>query len=60
MSDFFHTSTPRGREDYRCEWCGEKILAGEKQVHTVGVWEGERQIYHMHAECPKLVTSEAT
>ena len=33
MSDFGDYTWPKARKEYRCEWCGEKILIGEK--HTV-------------------------
>lgn len=51
MSDFYNTTTPRGRKDYRCEWCGEPIPKGEKHYHYVGVWEGDWQNWRMHSEC---------
>lgn len=51
MSDFYNTTTPRARKDYRCEWCGDPIPTGEQHVHFVGVWEGEWQNWRMHNEC---------
>ncbi len=51
MSDFYSSTFPIGRKDYRCEWCGETIPKGEKHMHFVGVWEGEWQNYRMHDEC---------
>ena len=51
MSDFYNTTTPTGRKDYRCEWCGQGIPKGEKHVHFVGIWEGEWQNWRMHNEC---------
>src|ERR1035437_6389755 len=51
MSDFINTTTPYGRKDYHCEWCGEKIPKGERHVHFVGIWEGDWQNWRMHDEC---------
>ena len=47
-----------GRKEYRCEWCGEKILCGEKHAHFVGKWEGEFQNWRMHDECHVASTCE--
>jgi len=51
MSDFGDTRFPVGRKDYRCEWCGERINAGELHPQFVGQWEGEFQSWRMHSEC---------
>ena len=51
MSEFFNTSTPKARKDYRCAWCGQTIPKGEKHTKEFGVWEGELQNWRMHDEC---------
>jgi len=51
MSEFDNMSYPVGRKAYRCEWCGQSILTGEKHVHYVGKWDGEFQNWRMHLEC---------
>ncbi len=51
MSDFGGYTHPVGRKDYRCEWCGETILRGEKHTQFTGMWEGEFQNWRMHDEC---------
>ena len=53
MSDFGEYSWPKGRKEYRCEWCGEKILKDEIHAHFVGKWEGEFQDWRVHRECEK-------
>lgn len=44
-------STVKGRKDYDCEWCDEKILKGESQVSRVYKFEGELVSGRMHPEC---------
>ncbi len=51
MSDFGDVTWPKGRKDYRCEWCGQSIPAGEQHAHFAGQWEGEWQDWRMHREC---------
>jgi hypothetical protein len=51
MSDFGEMKAVTGKKDYRCEWCGETILTGERHDHYVGKWEGEFQNWRMHVEC---------
>ncbi len=51
MSDFFNYTYPKAAKDYRCEWCGETILKGEKHTHGSGAWEGDWQNWRMHNEC---------
>ena len=58
MSEFGIVSKPYGRKDYRCEWCGQKILRGEQHIHFVGRWEGEFQDWRMHPECYDAANKE--
>lgn len=51
MSDFSNHSMLVARKEHRCEYCGEKILKGEKHIKFSGVFEGEFQNWRMHDEC---------
>jgi hypothetical protein len=51
VSDFGIHSNPTARKEHRCEWCGQKILKGEKHFQFVGKWQGEFQNWRMHLEC---------
>ena len=51
MSDFGESFIVVGRKDYRCEWCGEKILKGERHHQYRGIWQNEWQNWRMHNEC---------
>jgi hypothetical protein len=51
VSDFSNYTYPIARKGYRCIWCGDLILKGEKHVHFSGMWEGEWQNWRMHVEC---------
>ena len=51
MSDFAVEKNPIARGVYRCSWCPEKIVVGEKHYHFVGKWEGDFQNWRMHTEC---------
>lgn len=44
-------SDPKARKEYACIWCPEKILKGEKHVHTCGVADGDLQDGRFHMEC---------
>lgn len=48
-------SYPRGRKDYRCEWCAEKIPKGEKHFYRAYHWEGDFSTGRMHLECEKAM-----
>jgi hypothetical protein len=43
-------SVVKGKKEYRCAMCDEKILAGERHVVRVGVWDDFGQ-FRMHLEC---------
>lgn len=58
MSDFGVSMTPVARREHRCEWCGQKILVGEKHFKFSGVWEGEFQNWRMHTECEEARSKE--
>ena len=51
MSEFGNATFPTARKEYRCEWCGETILKGEKHYKYAGMWEGDFQNWRMHDEC---------
>lgn len=42
---------PVARKEYKCIYCGEKILKGEKHCKATGAWEGDLQDWRMHNEC---------
>jgi hypothetical protein len=45
-------TTPRARKEYKCIWCGEQILRGEKHTHEVSTFDGF-QDHRWHMECYK-------
>lgn len=47
------TSHPIARKEYRCIWCSEPILKGEKHVIISGIGDGDFQSNRFHAECYK-------
>jgi hypothetical protein len=51
MSDFGEGKTVKCRKDHRCEWCGEKIPAGDQAFYYAGLWDGDWQSWYMHPEC---------
>lgn len=42
---------PIGRKQYRCIWCGEAILAGERHRHEKSIFDGAFQDHRWHTEC---------
>lgn len=42
---------PKARKEYRCEWCNQKILVGEKHLSRAYKFYGEFQSGRMHLEC---------
>ena len=51
--DFVNYADPVGRKQYKCQWCREPILIGEKHHHYWGKYDGEMQDIRMHTECAK-------
>jgi hypothetical protein len=51
VSDFGGYTHPKGRKNYRCEWCGQIIPKGEAHYVFTGMWENEFQYWRMHDEC---------
>jgi hypothetical protein len=41
----------KARKEYRCAWCNEKIVIGEKHTHRVYIFEGDFSSDRMHNEC---------
>ena len=58
MSDFGSPTYPVARKKYRCAWCGQYILPGEKYFKYAGMWEGDFQDWRMHSECEKAAQAE--
>lgn len=46
-------TTPIARKEHICDWCGEKILKGEKYFKTVQVDCGNIIVIKMHKECDR-------
>jgi len=44
-------TNPVARKEYRCIWCPEKILKGEKHYHEVSKYDGDFQDHRWHEEC---------
>jgi len=42
---------PVARKEYRCVWCPEKILKGEKHIHESSKYDGRFQDHRWHPEC---------
>lgn len=56
MSDGeLRSSTPVGRKDYRCIWCGQTIPKGERHFYRSHVFEGELSNDRFHMECIKAM-----
>ena len=49
------SSRPKARKEYRCEWCDEKILIGEKHFQRAYIWEGDFRNGRMHLECEEAM-----
>jgi hypothetical protein len=41
----------KARKNYRCEWCAEQILIGEKHLSRAYKFEGDFTTGRMHLEC---------
>jgi hypothetical protein len=57
-SEFQSATVPKARKEYRCEYCGQKILKGEKHYKFNGVWEGDFKNWRMHLECEEAAQLE--
>jgi hypothetical protein len=57
-TDFSLVTHPAARREHRCEWCGQKILKGEKHYKFNGVWQGDFQNWRMHTECSEAWDQE--
>ena len=44
-------SCPRAKKEYKCVWCGEKILVGEVHTSRAYRFDGCFQSDRMHMEC---------
>lgn len=44
---------PVAQKEYRCIWCPEKILKGEKHIHQFSKYDGNFQDQRWHLECKK-------
>lgn len=49
--EIIRQSQPKARKVYRCTWCGEDILKGEKHHYNVGNYEGDFQESRYHDDC---------
>ena len=46
---------PKGRKKYRCEWCDEQILVGEKHFYRSFIIDGDFNTGRMHLECEEAM-----
>ena len=46
---------PVARKEYKCIWCGEKILKGEKYLYRFYKYEGDLNSGRMHLECEEAM-----
>ncbi|TQV82880.1 hypothetical protein [Aliikangiella coralliicola] len=47
------------RKPHNCEWCAEKIPAGEKCMYRAYVWEGVFHSAYQHLECYEAMQKSA-
>ncbi len=50
--------TRKARKEHRCIWCGEVIVVGNSYRYQSGVFDGEIQGNHWHAECFRAAAEE--
>jgi hypothetical protein len=55
MSFYDETNVKRTRKNCLCQWCWERIDAGEPSVITAGVFDGEFQTARYHPECRRAI-----
>lgn len=48
---------PVARKQYRCIWCPENILKGERHIHECSKYEGDFQDHRWHLECHKAAST---
>lgn len=48
-------SHPKARKEYRCDWCNEAILVGEKHFYRTYIFEGTFTADRMHLECEQAM-----
>jgi DNA-directed RNA polymerase subunit RPC12/RpoP len=39
------------KRNWNCEWCGQKILRGERAIKRIYKWDGYLNNARQHAEC---------
>jgi len=50
-AEFHKLTTPVAQKDYRCEWCPEPILQGQRHVYMSMLYEGTFLVTREHQEC---------
>lgn len=55
MVDVLRNETPVARKEHRCQFCGGKILKGEKYSHYVCVSDGSIGEEKMHLGCAEVL-----
>ncbi len=45
------------RKEHCCDWCGEKIKAGEKYHYETFIFDGEFWDWHSHLACSRVVSA---
>ncbi len=52
------TKTSISRKEHKCDWCGEQILIGEKNVNWSSKDDGEWTYCRVHVECSDAIERE--
>ena len=52
-----HHKQVKARKEYKCIWCGEKILKGEAHYSRAYKFDGDFISDRMHNECEKSLNS---
>lgn len=56
MLEFWSSTTPTARKDYRCSLCGQMILKGEKYHRYCGKYDGDMFDDKFHLTCRNIIS----
>ena len=57
MLEFFNSTFPKARKEYKCDLCGEKIEKGQKYHRYSGKYDGELFDDKYHCVCQKIINA---
>ena len=57
MLDFFTSTYPKARKEYKCDLCGQKIEKGEKYHRYSGKYDGDLFDDKYHLICQKIINA---